>query len=160
MLRFLRFFNHLFGAIGSIFQSPLLLLLRLFFGIGFMIAGFGKLQDISKFSDLLLTLHIPYPEMMAWITALTEIIGGFFLAIGLLSRMVSIPLIAIMVVAYATAHVDSIHALLTDPRIFVSQAPFNFLLTALLVLAFGPGVLSVDALLDRKGRLDEQKLAK
>jgi putative oxidoreductase len=37
----------------------------------------------------------------------------------------------------------------SDPDKFVQAAPFPFLLTALIVLAFGPGLFSVDALLKR-----------
>lgn len=160
MLRTLYFFNGFFGAIGSLFQSPLLLALRVFFGISFLLAGWGKLQNISQFSDTLLTLHIPYPETMAWVAALTEVICGFFLAIGFLSRIVSIPLIVVMCVAYATAHVDSIYAIAKDPMQFVRQAPFNFLITALLVFAFGPGLFSLDALLFGRTGKEEQKPAK
>lgn len=157
-MRFLASLNHLFANVGRIFKSPLLLALRLFFGIGFFLAGWGKLQDISSFADNLLTLHIPYPEFFAWATALTEAIGGLFLALGFLSHIITIPLIIVMISAYATAHVDAIHAFTTNPKLFVEQAPFNFLLTSLLVFAFGPGIFSLDALLFRKK--DEQKLAK
>lgn len=160
MLRFLSFFNHLFGAIGSLFQSPLLLALRLFFGISFMLAGWGKLQDISKFADTLLTLQIPSPEIMAWIAALTELIGGAFLAIGFLSRIAAIPLIIVMGVAYATVHVESVWQFFNNPSLFVKESPFNFLLAALLIFAFGPGVFSLDWLLLRKGKKEDLKAAK
>lgn len=160
MLSTLYFFNGFFGSLGSLLKSPLLLALRLFFGISFILAGWGKLHNISQFSDTLLTLHIPYPETMAWITALTELTCGFFLTIGFLSRIASIPLIIIMIVAYATAHVESIHHLTKDPMEFVHQPPFNFLLTTLLVLAFGPGLFSLDTLLIGKARKEDQKPAK
>lgn len=160
MLGFLTFFNNLFAAIGSLFKSPILLILRLFFGIGFMLAGWGKLQDISQFSDYLLTLHVPYPETMAWVGSLTELIGGALLVVGFLSRIAAVPLIVMMCVAYATAHIDVIHNLLINPSEFVSAPPFNYLLTSLLVFAFGPGVFSFDALLHGKDKHMEQKLAK
>lgn len=160
MLRTLYFFNGFFGSLGSLLKSPLLLALRLFFGIGFILAGWGKLHNIAQFSDTLLTLHVPYPETMAWTAALIELICGFFLTIGFLSRIVSIPLIIVMVVAYATAHVESIHNLAKDPMEFVRQPPFLFLLTTLLVLAFGPGLFSLDSLLIGKARKEDQKPAK
>jgi putative oxidoreductase len=147
MLRFFGFFNSLFGAIGSWFQSPILLLLRLFFGISFMYAGLGKLQDIQKFHDLLVSLNIPYPEWGAWGAALTEFIGGILLAAGFFSRFAAFALIIVMGVAYGTAHVASVQALTTNPQLFVAEAPFNFLLTALLVWAFGPGFFSLDQFL-------------
>lgn len=160
MLRALYFFNDFFGAIGSLLKSPLLLALRLFFGISFLLAGWGKLNNIAQFSDTLLTLHIPYPEIMAWVAALSELIFGFFLAIGFLSRLSAIPLIIVMCVALATAHVDALYTIAKDPLNFVRQPPFMFLLTGLLVLAFGPGVFSLDSLIARKARKEEQKSAK
>lgn len=147
MLRFLGFINRSFGKLGSFFQSPVLLALRLFFGIGFIIAGFGKLMDISKFADYLITFNVPYPEASAWLAALSETIGGALLTVGFLSRIAAIPLIIVMVTAYSTAHVDSVLALLHDPELFFKEPPFNFLLTALLVFAFGPGYFSLDAFL-------------
>lgn len=156
MLRLLGFLDRLSGAIGGFFQSPLLLILRLFFGIAFVMAGFGKLQDINKFIETLTALNVPYPEVSAWVVALSETIGGAFLAIGFLSRLVALPLIIIMVVAYATAHVESLHVITTDPKVFISQPPFNFLLTSLFVWAFGPGFFSVDHFLWKKPESKEK----
>lgn len=147
----------MFAAVGSLFRSPLLLILRLFFGIGFIVAGWGKLQDPSKFADTLLTLNIPYPALMAWVVPLTEVICGFLLAIGFLSRIAAIPLIIEMGTAYATAHAETLHKSLLNPELFVKEAPFNFLLTALLVFAFGPGIFSLDTLLSRKLKQEEKK---
>lgn len=152
MTRFFTAIDRFFGSIGKLFQSPLLLVLRLFFGIGFMLAGVGKLQDISKITEYLVSVHIPYPEIGAWALALTETIGGFLLSIGFLSRLASIPLIFAMCVAYGTAHADAFRHFFEDPKLIVAQAPFNFLLTALLVFAFGPGLFSVDALLSRNDK--------
>lgn len=157
MLRFLNFLNNGFAAVGSLFRSPILLILRLFFGISFMFAGFGKLLDISHFSDTLLTLHVPYPSLLAWLVAFTEIIGGLLLTIGLLSRIAAIPLIIVMCAAYSTVHIEALAALTTNPKLFVSEAPFNFLLTSLLVFAFGPGIFSIDWLLSRKAKQEEKK---
>ncbi len=149
MLRFFGFFNRIFGAIGSWFQSPVLLALRLFFGISLVYTGLSKLQDINKFTELLVSLQVPYPEWGAWLAALSEFIGGGLLAIGFLSRIAAVPLIIVMGTAYATAHHESIAAITKDPSLFVSQLPFNYLLTALLVWAFGPGFFSLDHFLFR-----------
>lgn len=150
MLRFLRFLDRISGTVGGILQSPLLLVLRLFFGVLFIMAGFSKLQDIDAFTNNLTTLGIPYPEVGAWLTSLSETVGGAFLVIGFLSRLVVLPLIIVMSVAYSTAHVEALHAITTNPKLFVDQPPFNFLLTSLLVWAFGPGFFSVDQFLGKK----------
>lgn len=145
MSRFFAFINRIFASIGKWLQSPLLLALRLFFGISFMIAGIGKLSDMGSFTSQLQTLNIPYPEVGAWLAALSESVGGFLLTIGFLSRLASFFLIITMIVAYGTAHVDAAQGFFHNPNLFVAQAPFNFLLTALLVFAFGPGCFALDA---------------
>lgn len=160
MARFSQIMDTLFRAIGQWFQSPLLLILRVFFGVSFVFTGLGKLQDIQKFTDYLISLHVPYPVINAWVVGLCEMIGGAFLAIGFLSRFTSLILICIMSVAYATAHVESIHAIFNDPKLFVSEPPFNFLLTALFVFAFGPGFFALDTLFARKVARPENKAPK
>lgn len=144
MTRFFAFINRMFAAAGSWLQSPLLLALRLFFGISFMIAGIGKLSDLESFTGQLTSLNIPYPEVGAWLAALSETIGGFFLAIGFLARFAAFFLIITMTVAYSTAHVEAVYGFFQNPNLFVAQAPFNFLLTALFVFAFGPGYFAID----------------
>jgi putative oxidoreductase len=42
-----------------------------------------------------------------------------------------------------------VSSIFNDPDKFVKADPFPFLLTALIVLVFGPGVFSIDALIDR-----------
>jgi putative oxidoreductase len=54
-----------------------------------------------------------------------------------------------MIVAYVTADFEALTSIFSDPDKFVAAAPFPFLLAALLILAFGPGALSIDALIKR-----------
>lgn len=146
-----RFLHGIYRAtsLGSYLQSPLLLILRLYFGIQFFVAGFGKLQDINHFIGELNSLHIPFALGNAYLVAFVETIGGFCLAIGFLSRLFAIPLIINMSVAYSTAHVAAVYTIFAKPDLFIAQAPFNFLLTSLIVLAFGPGKFSIDYALMR-----------
>lgn len=131
-----------FVWIGKLFRSPLLLALRLYWGVEFFITGYGKLTDISKVAGFFSELGIPYPLQNAYAAGSIECFGGLLLIIGLFSRLVSIPLATTMIVAYATAHTNAF----ADPATFVEQPPFNFLLTSLIVLAFGPGKFSLDYL--------------
>jgi len=54
-----------------------------------------------------------------------------------------------MVVAYLTADRDKVTGIFQNPDAFVTAAPFLFLFAALIVLVFGPGKLSADALIGR-----------
>lgn len=136
--------------LGSLLQSPVLLLCRLYWGGLFMLGGWEKLNNISHFITLLKSYHFIFPEFMSYLAVLTEFIGGMLLIIGFASRLVSVPLIITMLTAYATVHIASLYVFFQTPSVFVAESPFNFLLTALLVLAFGPGYFSVDYLLERK----------
>jgi putative oxidoreductase len=61
-----------------------------------------------------------------------------------------VPLIGVMLVAYATAEREALHAIFSDTDKFVSATPFLFLLASVIVLAFGPGKLSLDYLFFRR----------
>jgi hypothetical protein len=54
-----------------------------------------------------------------------------------------------MIVAYVTADYEALTSIFSDPDKFVAAAPFPFLLSALVVLAFGAGAFSLDALIKR-----------
>ena len=139
----------------SYLQPVFLLALRLYFGYGFVKAGLGKLLDPETTAGFFAGWGIPLPTLNVYLAGTTECVCGLLLLLGLASRVVTIPLIGTMLVAYATAHAEVVHALWSNPNLFVKAPPFLYLLTALLVLLFGPGRLSLDGLikwwLDRKG---------
>lgn len=137
-------------SVGSLLQSPLLLICRIYWGVLFMKAGYGKLQNITPFAEYLDSIHFVYPLFQAYLAGLTEFIGGLCLILGFASRLVSIPLAVVMITAYSTAHVEAARVFFKDPSQFVAQSPFNFLLVTLLVFAFGPGIFSVDYFLQRR----------
>lgn len=74
------------------------LVLRLFAGIIFVYAGWGKLNGgIAGFSQAL--TFLPSPLFWAWLVTLVEFIGGIGLILGLFVRWASIPLSITMLVA-------------------------------------------------------------
>lgn len=134
---------------GAFLKSPLLLLLRLYWGWAFMSGAVEKLQNIDKFANFLTQSHIIFPHFNAYLVSYLEFFGGLCLFLGLASRLAAIPLTIVMLVAYSTVHFEGLKALFTHPSVFVGEAPFNFLLTCLLVLAFGPGRFSFDYYFER-----------
>jgi putative oxidoreductase len=133
-------------------QSILILLLRLFWGYQFAAAGLSKLQDPVRVMNAFTDLGIPFPHFNAYFVAIVECIGGLCLLFGFLSRFAALLLSITMVVAYATAHVESVRNLFTSPSEFILEAPFPYLFTSLVVLCFGPGLFSVDAWLNIDGK--------
>lgn len=137
--------------VASLLQPLILLAFRLTWGYQFFKTGKGKLlhhQDIVEFFS---TLGIPQPDLNAWFVGGLECIGGILLVIGLASRLVALPLAISMVVAYLSVAEDraKFFSMFSNPDPFLQADPFFFLLTALIVLAFGPGPISIDYLLGR-----------
>jgi putative oxidoreductase len=131
-------------------QSPLLLAIRLYWGWHFFLTGKGKLMNHDKVTEFFQSLHIPFPAFNVYLAGGTECFGGLLLLAGLCSRLISLPLIFTMVIAYLTAEFATVKNIFSDPDKFVSADPFLFMLAAILVLAFGPGAFSLDWLIGKK----------
>ncbi len=74
------------------------------------------------------------------------------------SRLVALPLVIDMIVAYITADREALFSIVSSPDKFMAAAPFTFLVASLIILIFGPGKASVDALL--AGRLWGRRIAR
>ena len=149
LFQFARRAYELLVVAANYLQAPLLLAVRVYFFWQLFLAGKGKLLNIGRTAEFFGSLNIPLPVLNAYLAGATECFGGLLLVAGLASRLVAIPVAFTMIVAYVTADYEALTSVFTDPDKFVAAAPFPFLLTALLVLAFGPGALSVDALIKR-----------
>ena len=140
----------LLATLGGWLQPVLLLVIRGWWGWSFFLTGKGKLLNLEKTTAFFTDLGLPLPKLNAIMAGSTECIGGLLLLLGLGSRLVSVPLIFTMLVAYATADKEALQAIFSDTDKFTSAAPFLFLLASMIVFAFGPGKLSLDALLFKK----------
>jgi putative oxidoreductase len=130
-------------------KHSFLLLLRLYFGWGFMSAGLGKLLNVRETAELFAGWDIPLPTLTVYLAGTTEAVCGGLLLLGAASRIITIPLIGTMLVAYLTAHTEQFKALFDNETraTFFKAPPFPYLFTCLVVLFFGPGLVSVDGAL-------------
>jgi len=135
---------------ASHLQSALLLGIRLYWGFQFAQTGWGKLRHLSDTAEFFGSLGLPFPMANAALAGATECFGGVLLLVGLGSRLISIPLIFTMIVAYSTADKEALQAIFSDPDKFVTATPFLFLFASLIVLVFGPGKASLDHFLDKR----------
>lgn len=138
------------------------LLLRLIVGYGFVVHGIAKLsRGPDSFAGILQSLGVPAPHLMAWVTILSELLGGIAIGIGAFVTIFSIPLAVILLVAIFTVHLP--YGFSAIKLIAVTQAGAQFgppgyecnllYLAALAALVLGgPGPLAVDALLMRNKR--------
>jgi putative oxidoreductase len=141
-----RYYRLLIRAASSL-QSPFLLAVRLYWGWQFMQTGWGKLNDSQKVIGFFTHLGIPAPALNAYFISGLEFAGGFFLILGLGSRLIALPLAIDMMVAYIAADREALFSIFSDPDKFTGAAPYTFLVASLIVLIFGPGKASVDAFL-------------
>jgi putative oxidoreductase len=125
--------------------------MRLTWGHQLFLTGLDKLKDVTGTVQLFTKLNIPAPLFHTYEVGLLEVVGGIFLMIGFASRLITIPLIALMVTALSVAHAEylSQFKFVTDPHILVIQEPYPFLFTALIVFIWGPGRVSIDAWIKR-----------
>ena len=132
---------------ASWLQHVFLLIIRLYWGWQFHITGMGKLSNIAKVTGYFQSLGIPQPQLNAYLAGCTECFGGLFLLVGLAGRVTALPLIVTMIVAYLTASPDAVKNIFSKPDDFTGADPFLFLLAAVIVFLFGPGLLSADGLI-------------
>jgi putative oxidoreductase len=79
--------------------------LRLIVGYGFMEHGFAKLaRGPEAFAAILHTMSVPAPHLMAWLTILTELIGGLAVLLGAFVPLASVPMATVLFVAMLTVH--------------------------------------------------------
>jgi putative oxidoreductase len=82
--------------------------LRLIVGYGFMEHGFAKLSHGPEaFAAILQGIGVPAPHLMAWLTILTELIGGLAVLLGVFVSFVSLPMAALLFVAIFTVHLPN-----------------------------------------------------
>ena len=150
LINFIRRGYELLVAGGNSLQSSFLLVLRVYFFWQLFMTGQGHLAHIGKVADFFVTLGIPFPTLNAYLSSTVECFGSLFLIIGLASRLTAIPVAVTMAVAYLTADLEAVTSFFSDPDKFVQADPFPYFICALIVLVFGPGRFSVDALIKWK----------
>lgn len=142
---------NLFLKLGNNLQSLFLLYMRLTWGHQFMRGGWAKLHAMDETAAFLASLNFHHPLFNAYCLGISELLFGACLFIGLASRIVTLPLIWITLIALSTAHAADISnfRFLLEPLALVRQPPYPFLITCILVFCFGPGRVSIDAWLKR-----------
>jgi putative oxidoreductase len=118
---------------------------RITVGWVFMWSGWGKLQNLPQVTDNFVSWGIPLPHLLTPFVSGVEFFGGLLLLLGLLTRISAGALGITMIVAIRAAKwgdVDSLETLLGFDE-------FEYLALFLWLAIAGPGVLSLDYLLQR-----------
>jgi putative oxidoreductase len=155
-------FSHLSNRLPLVRWVPLPL--RLIVGYGFMQHGFAKLaKGPDNFAAILQVLHVPQPHLMAWLTILTELLGGLTVLLGAFVALASLPMAAVLLVAILTVHLrygfSSIKLMAVTPT-GAQFGPVGYetnllYLACLMALVLGgSGPLALDNVLKNKRNID------
>jgi putative oxidoreductase len=134
--------------------------LRLIVGLGFIEHGYAKLlKGPEAFVSILHGLGVPAPHLMAWLTILTELLGGFAVLAGAFLPLVSVPMAVVLLVAMFSVHwqygfssIKLVAVTATGPQFGPPGYETNLLYLACLValVLSGSGPLSLDGRFARK----------
>jgi len=122
--------------------------------------GYAKLvKGPTAFVSILHALGVPAPHVMAWVTILIELLGGFAVFVGAFVPLVSLPLAVLLVTAILSVHLpygfSSIKLIAVTPAGPQFGPPgyeCNLLYLACLaaLVLIGSSPFSVDRLLSKK----------
>jgi putative oxidoreductase len=118
-----------------------LLLFRLVLAYGFYGPAMKKLDNIAGIAAWFESMNIIYPTLNAYAVTATESLGVVLLALGLGTRLITVPLMVIMVVAITTVHWSNGF----DAANHGFEIPLYYLLILFSLFVRGPGCLSLDA---------------
>jgi len=125
-----------------------LLFLRLALGATFIYHGWLLTMGVHGFAEHLATMPAILPKIAwAYLAAYGQLIGGISVTLGLLARLGTLPLIVSMLVAIVTVHAPNGF----DIRHGGYEYNINLIAIALMILLAGPGLISADAFLFRRG---------
>ena len=136
--------------------------LRLIVGYGFLEHGVAKwAKGPDAFAAILQATHVPAPHVMAWLTIITEILGGLAILLGGFVALVSVPTILLLAVAIVTVHLPYGFSSIKLMKIVDGRAQFGppgyecdllYIAGILTLVLCGPSPWSVDAYRLRKKR--------
>ena len=132
--------------LGANYAPTATILIRLSVGLVFLSEGAQKfLFPLPLGAGRFAKIGLPVPELLAPFVGTTELVCGVAVALGALTRVAAVPLIAILCVAITSTKVpiflaDGFWAMAHEARTDVAM-----LLGAVFLLLVGPGPWSIDA---------------
>lgn len=122
------------------FQSISLFFARLTIAYGFYDPAMKKWQGIENVAGWFGSMGIPFPTLNAYLAATTETFGVILLTLGLFTRLISIPLIVVMLVAIFLVHFQN--GFSAGDNGF--EIPLYYMLFLMIFTSFGAGKISLD----------------
>ena len=132
-----------FSRLSEFGQSLSLLFARLVVAYGFYEPAMMKWTDIDSVAQWFGSIGIPFPMLNAYMAASTEIVGVVLLTLGFLTRLISPPLIVVMIVAILTVHLSN--GFSAGDNGF--EIPLYYMLFLFIFFTKGAGKFSIDRVL-------------
>jgi len=139
----LKSIDNIFTKIGNSFKPLSLLFARLIVAYGFYEPAKMKWQGIENVASWFGDMGIPFPLLNAYMAATTEALGVVLLTLGLFTRVISVPLIVVMIVAIVTVHLP--HGFSAGDNGF--EIPLYYMLFLFIFFTNGAGKFSLDRFL-------------
>ncbi len=87
-------------------NGPILLIARILLAAIFIIAGASKFGGIEGVAGYIGSKGIPMPLILAWLTAIGEVVGGLMILVGFRTQLACYGLAAFCVLAGVIFHFD------------------------------------------------------
>jgi len=129
-----------FTGITEYFKSLSLLIARLMIAYGFYEPAMNKWKDIDSVAGWFASMGIPFPTINAYAAATTELLGVGLLVLGLFTRLISLPLIVIMIVAIFTVHYANGFSAGANGY----EIPLYYMIFLIIFVSHGAGKFSLD----------------
>lgn len=141
-------FNQNLGRKLSNLKDLPLLFLRIILAIGFYGPAMMKLKNLDGIISWFTDMGMPMPALNAYLATATENLGVLFLILGFSTRIISIPLIIVMIVAIKTVHLAN--GFESGNNGF--EIPLYYILMLFTLFIYGPGKYSLDYLFNKKNK--------
>lgn len=128
--------------------SLLILAIRIFFGVLFFVHGLDKMMNFSVLSETYPSVFGLGSYMTLMLAIFSEFCCSLFLIAGLLERIMVLPMIAAMGVAFFDVH---------DAMLPEGELSLIYMIVFLILFFTGPGRYSVDYLIDMQFKKDKVK---
>ncbi len=122
------------------------LVFRLILAYGFFEPALKKWSNMEAIAQWFASMHYPLPTLNAYLAATTEISGSILLLLGLGTRLISLPLMFVMLVAIFTVHIGNGFAAGSNGF----EIPLYYLAMLFSLVVTGSGKFSLDYLIWKK----------
>lgn len=137
-------FNKIISYLKKLKDIPPLLF-RIILAYGFYGPATMKLKNFGGIVEWFTSMGLPLPKLNAFLATGTETAGFVLIFLGLATRIISIPLMIVMIVAITTVHLGN--GFEAGNNGF--EIPVYYMLMLFSLLITGPGKYSLDALITK-----------